>query len=104
MAYRRPSTLAAVRGPAEPDLDMATTEELLEPRDRLPAAHPARAALPDRAIEMKLPMARRLARRYGGRGAPTDRRTIRRLERNRHAGRDHPRPPTPMPSEKGSST
>ncbi|WP_245674176.1 MULTISPECIES: SigB/SigF/SigG family RNA polymerase sigma factor [Actinoplanes] len=38
----------------------------------LPAGHPARAALRDRAIVAWLPMARRLAVRYSGRGVPID--------------------------------
>jgi hypothetical protein len=41
MACPRPSRLVAVWGPDEPDLDMPTPEELLERRDRLPAAYPA---------------------------------------------------------------
>lgn len=45
-----------------------TTEALLTQRDRLPAGHPDRAGLRTRAIEANLPMARRLARRYAGRG------------------------------------
>ena len=45
-----------------------STEELLCQRDRLPAEHPDRAKLRARAIEMNLPMACRLARRYAGRG------------------------------------
>jgi RNA polymerase sigma-B factor len=50
----------------------ANTEELLRERDRLPAAHPDGARLRARAIEMNLPMARRLARRYAGRGELLD--------------------------------
>ena len=50
----------------------ASTEELLCERDRLPAEHPDRAKLRARAIEMNLPMARRLARRYAGRGELLD--------------------------------
>ena len=45
----------------------ASTEELLCQRDRLPAEHPDRAKLRARAIEMNLPMASQLARRYAGR-------------------------------------
>jgi RNA polymerase sigma-B factor len=45
-----------------------STEELLCQRDGLPADHPDRARLRARAIEMNLPLARRLARRYAGRG------------------------------------
>ena len=46
----------------------ASTEELLCQREDLPADHPDRAKLRARAIEMNLPLARRLARRYAGRG------------------------------------
>ncbi|MET0426006.1 MAG: SigB/SigF/SigG family RNA polymerase sigma factor [Actinoplanes sp.] len=38
----------------------------------LPAGHPSRPALRDRAIEAWLPMARRLAGRYTGHGVPLD--------------------------------
>nr|WP_231956996.1 MULTISPECIES: SigB/SigF/SigG family RNA polymerase sigma factor [unclassified Actinoplanes] len=38
----------------------------------MPAGHPSRAALRDRAIEAWLPLARHLANRYAGRGEPTD--------------------------------
>jgi hypothetical protein len=50
----------------------ASTEELLGQRDDLPANHPDRAKLRARAIEMNLPLARRLARRYAGRGEHLD--------------------------------
>jgi RNA polymerase sigma-B factor len=46
----------------------ASTEELLGQRDSLPADHPDRATLRARAIEMNLPLARRLARCYAPRG------------------------------------
>ena len=46
--------------------------ELLEAMAAVPAGHPSRAALRDRAIEAWLPMARHLAHRYAGRGEPTD--------------------------------
>src|SRR5688500_15741746 len=46
----------------------ASTEQLLGQRDRLGPAHPDGAVLRARAIEMNLPMASRLARRYAGRG------------------------------------
>ncbi len=51
---------------------LASTEELLCQRDRLPAGHPDRAKLRARAIEMNLPMAGQLARRYAGRGELRD--------------------------------
>jgi RNA polymerase sigma-B factor len=38
----------------------------------LPAGHPRRAALRDQSIEAGLPLARRLATRYAGRGEPLD--------------------------------
>jgi RNA polymerase sigma-B factor len=38
----------------------------------VPAGHPSRPGLRDEAIEAWLPMARRLAHRYAGRGEPTD--------------------------------
>jgi RNA polymerase sigma-B factor len=38
----------------------------------LPAGHPSRPALRNRAIEAWLPLARHLAHRYSGRGEPTD--------------------------------
>jgi RNA polymerase sigma-B factor len=41
----------------------------LRRRDQLPANHPDRAKIRARAIEMNLPLARRLAHRYAGRGA-----------------------------------
>jgi len=46
----------------------ATTEQLLRDRDELPSGHPARAVLRARVIEANLAIARRLARRYAGRG------------------------------------
>ena len=46
----------------------ATAEQLLHDRDDLPPGHPARAVLRARVIEANLAMARRLARRYAGRG------------------------------------
>jgi RNA polymerase sigma-B factor len=50
----------------------ARTEDLLSQRDRLPVDDPERATLRARAIEANLPMAGRLARRYGGRGETPD--------------------------------
>ncbi|GAA4456075.1 SigB/SigF/SigG family RNA polymerase sigma factor [Phytohabitans houttuyneae] len=49
-----------------------TTEQVLIRRDALPAGHPHRATLRAKAIEENLPMARRLARRYAGRGEVLD--------------------------------
>ncbi len=66
---QRPLTVhSAVPSRRSQAVDAAvTTEELLCQRDRLPAEHPYRAKLRSRAIEMNLPMAGRLARRYAGR-------------------------------------
>ena len=60
------SAVASRRG--QPVDALASTEELSCERGRLPAGHPDRAKLRARAIEMNLPMAGRLARRYAGRG------------------------------------
>jgi RNA polymerase sigma-B factor len=46
--------------------------QLLDAMAALPADHPSRPALRDRAIEAWLPMARHLANRYAGRGEPVD--------------------------------
>jgi len=63
---------AVAAGRSRPADASASTEELLHQRDRLPAAHPDGAVLRARAIEMNLPMARQLARRYTGRGELLD--------------------------------
>ncbi|GAA2892670.1 hypothetical protein Acy02nite_62870 [Actinoplanes cyaneus] len=55
---------------AESPVDSAA--ELLNAMAAMPAEHPSRAALRDRAIEAWLPLARHLANRYSGRGEPTD--------------------------------
>jgi RNA polymerase sigma-B factor len=47
-------------------------EQLLNAVSAVPAGHPSRAALRERAIEAWLPLARHLAARYTGRGEPTD--------------------------------
>jgi RNA polymerase sigma-B factor len=47
-------------------------QNLLRQRAGLPAGHPGRAVLRKRAIEAGLPLARRLATRYKGRGEPLD--------------------------------
>jgi RNA polymerase sigma-B factor len=49
-----------------------TVEGLLRRRAGLPAGHPGRAVLRVRGIEAGLPLARRLAARYQGRGEPLD--------------------------------
>ncbi|GIF00425.1 RNA polymerase sigma factor SigF [Paractinoplanes rishiriensis] len=46
--------------------------ELITALSALPAGHPSRADLRDRAIEAWLPLARHLANRYSGRGEPVD--------------------------------
>ena len=46
--------------------------DLLNAMAAMPAGHPSRPALRDRAIEAWLPLARHLAHRYSGRGEPTD--------------------------------
>ncbi|MFC0509234.1 SigB/SigF/SigG family RNA polymerase sigma factor [Micromonospora costi] len=50
--------------------DSAT--DLLHAMAALPANHPSRPALRDKAIEAWLPLANHLAHRYSGRGEPTD--------------------------------
>ncbi|MGK5685082.1 RNA polymerase sigma factor SigF [Actinoplanes sp. URMC 104] len=49
-----------------------TAAELVDALSRMEAGDPARAALRERTIEAWLPMAHHLARRYTGRGEPTD--------------------------------
>jgi RNA polymerase sigma-B factor len=56
--------------PSEPAGPSAA--ELLAAMTDLPAGHPARPALRERAIEAWVPLARRLASRYCGRGEPAD--------------------------------
>ncbi|GAA2331750.1 sigma-70 family RNA polymerase sigma factor [Dactylosporangium salmoneum] len=48
------------------------TEQLLRARGRLPLEHPDRDVLRARAVEDNLPLAKRLARRYAGRGERYD--------------------------------
>jgi RNA polymerase sigma-B factor len=47
-------------------------DELLRAMAGMPAGHPSRPALRERAIEAWLPLARHLANRYAGRGEPVD--------------------------------
>jgi RNA polymerase sigma-B factor len=54
------------------DGDTVESTALIEEYATLPADSPRRAAVRDRAIESWLPLARRLAHRYGGRGEPLD--------------------------------
>ncbi|MEU4626949.1 sigma factor, partial [Actinoplanes sp. NPDC023801] len=62
----QPSTMASAEAPAD------SAAELLSAMAAMPAEHPSRPALRDRAIEAWLPLARHLAHRYSGRGEPTD--------------------------------
>jgi RNA polymerase sigma-B factor len=63
----KPTTVAtATTAPAD------SAAELLAAMAAMPAEHPSRPALRDRAIEAWLPLARHLAHRYAGRGEPTD--------------------------------
>jgi RNA polymerase sigma-B factor len=55
---------------AERDPDVAG--DLINALAAMPAGHPSRPALRDRAIEAWLPLARHLANRYSGRGEPAD--------------------------------
>ncbi|WP_406070878.1 SigB/SigF/SigG family RNA polymerase sigma factor [Micromonospora sp. NBC_01638] len=64
----RPS--AAQKRDPRPPTDSAA--DLLHAMATLPADHLSRSALRDRAIEAWLPLASHLARRYGGRGEPTN--------------------------------
>ena len=56
----------ASSGRADPAADLIATLAAL------PAGHPSRPLLRDRSIEGWLPLARHLAKRYGGRGEPAD--------------------------------
>ncbi|GGL11782.1 SigB/SigF/SigG family RNA polymerase sigma factor [Mangrovihabitans endophyticus] len=72
-------TAVAVATDASPEatvLDSAATpdvaSELMNTMAALPAGHPSKAGLRDRAIEAWQPLAHHLARRYAGRGEPLD--------------------------------
>jgi RNA polymerase sigma-B factor len=58
----------------KPDSSASTdgAGELILAMAALPAGHPSRARVRDRAIEAWLPLARHLANRYAGRGEPVD--------------------------------
>src|ERR1700754_2850246 len=62
------STIDLVEEPAT----TAPAGELIAALAALPAGHPSRPVLRDRAIEAWMPMARHLASRYAGRGEPAD--------------------------------
>lgn len=71
--------MTVVASPATSTIDVAeepatTTlaSELIAAMAALPAGHPSRPELRNRAIEAWMPMARHLASRYAGRGEPTD--------------------------------
>ncbi|HEU4347278.1 MAG TPA: sigma factor, partial [Actinoplanes sp.] len=64
-----PETLLADAPPSAPEDSAA---DLLNAMAAMPAGHPSRCSLRDRAIEAWLPLARHLAHRYSGRGEPTD--------------------------------
>ncbi len=74
LAVRSLAPAEVIVAPRELLLDVAelgvqpTSEELLRRRWNLPVGHPDRAAIGARIVEEYLPMARRLARRYGGTG------------------------------------
>ena len=69
------TTVAAPRRTVDASTDERHAEnatELLTVLTSLPGDHPGRARARERAIEAWLPLARHLARRYAGRGEPTD--------------------------------
>ncbi|MEH1123930.1 RNA polymerase sigma factor SigF [Micromonospora sp. CPCC 206061] len=68
--------MTATYAPAWADVDDRTLSEsasdVLAAMAALPAGHPTRMALRDRAIEAWLPLARHLAQRFAGRAEPMD--------------------------------
>jgi len=70
------NTMTARRATGETPLTSPRTagnaDELLRTMAAMPATHPSRPALRERAIEAWLPLARHLANRYAGRGEPAD--------------------------------
>jgi RNA polymerase sigma-B factor len=69
------ATVARRRSTADPITDAghaSAATELLAVLTNMPLDHPGRARARERAIEAWLPLARHLARRYAGRGEPTD--------------------------------
>ncbi|GAB2961869.1 hypothetical protein GCM10027280_58400 [Micromonospora polyrhachis] len=56
----------------DPNALTDSASDLLHAMAALPAQHPSRAGLRDRAIQAWLPLAQHLANRYSGRGEPTD--------------------------------
>jgi len=71
-AQTRPQARYSRRdGAAATDRCSATlAEDILRHRAALPATHPERGRLRDRAVEAAVPMTRSLARRFAGRGEP----------------------------------
>jgi RNA polymerase sigma-B factor len=65
-------TVAVAARTAEARSNSDLASELINRMAGLPAGHPAKAGLRDRAIEAWLPLARHLANRYAGRGEPSD--------------------------------
>jgi len=65
-----PAEMAPVETDASTSADPAS--ELITAMAALPAGHPSRPGLRDRAIEGWLPLARHLANRYANRGEPRD--------------------------------
>ncbi len=55
-----------------PQRTASDADEILKAMAAMPAGHPGRRAMRDRAVEAWLPLARHLAHRYAGRGEPTD--------------------------------
>jgi RNA polymerase sigma-B factor len=72
VAARAATATGRRAGPGVLSTGGATVELLLRQRGELPAGHPNRAVLRDRAIEAGLPLSRYLAARYHGRGEPLD--------------------------------
>ena len=68
------TVLAETAAPAAAEAATSTdrASELINAMAALPAGHPSRPALRDRAIEAWLPLARHLANRYANRGEPRD--------------------------------
>ncbi|GAB3803549.1 SigB/SigF/SigG family RNA polymerase sigma factor [Micromonospora zhanjiangensis] len=70
------ATTATATRPADVELDPRrlndSATDLLQAMAALPAQHPSRAALREKAIEAWLPLAQHLAHRYSGRGEPSD--------------------------------
>ncbi|MEV4200510.1 SigB/SigF/SigG family RNA polymerase sigma factor [Micromonospora globbae] len=66
------STTPDTAGKLDPRALADSATDLLNAMAALPANHPSRPALRDKAIEAWLPLANHLAHRYSGRGEPTD--------------------------------